>query len=94
MQITFEAIGLTFAADVSYHPGASGTQSEPIEPSNCIIEVLAVRMIRLGGIINLRDADYLLQSDVAGQIQDAAHEAADAAWPAEQARIAAEMEVA
>lgn len=84
MQITFEAIGLMFDAEVSYAPGAARTQDTPIVPSNCIIEQLEVRMIRLGGF-NLHKADYLLQSDIAGQINDAAHEAADAAWPLQKA---------
>jgi hypothetical protein len=83
MQITFKAIGLQLVADVSYSPGKpatmyrhNGDPGDPAEPSECIITRLWH---------GVTDASFLLSSDVGDQIADAAHEAADDAWPEAQA---------
>ena len=76
MHITFEAIGLKFEAVVQYSPGEPANFVDPGYDSECEIERLFVlHDSRVSG------AFWLLSSDVAEQIHQAAHAAADEAWP-------------
>lgn len=92
MFITFDAIGLSFEAVVKYLPGEESSFDDPGYPSECGIVLLKVRMVGFFGY-NLHDAIFLLQSDVGDQIQDAAHEAADAMWPIHKAEAKAEAAI-
>ena len=75
MHITFEAIGLKFEAVVKYSPGEPANFVDPGYDSECEITHLYVNQAL--GICCM----YLLNSDVAEQIHQAAHTAADEAWP-------------
>ena len=89
MFITFDAIGLSFEAVVKYLPGDESSFDDPGYPSECTILSLSVKVPDCGYV----GCKYLLQSDVGDQIQDAAHEAADAAWPIHKADAKAESAI-
>lgn len=72
MNIIFDCIGLEFHAEVTYSPGEAPDWEDWGYPSECEIKSLSVNGI---------DFMALIQSDIGDQIQDAAHEAADAEWP-------------
>ena len=89
MFITFDAIGLSFEAVVKYLPGEESSFDDPGYPSECTIQAINVKVKDFGEV----GCKYLLQSDIGDQIQDAAHEAADAAWPIHKADAKAEAAI-
>lgn len=71
MRISFKAIGVDFDALVDYDPGQESTPAAEAVPSTCEIKGL------WSGVYSCH---FLLISDIANQIIDAAHERADACW--------------
>ena len=76
MKIEFEAIGLKFRASVAYTAGEPNSRDELGWPSEC--DILTLDEIGSGKPC---PAAFLMRSDVAEQIAEAAHQMADKVWP-------------
>lgn len=75
MHITFNAIGLNFDAEISYIPETPGRYSGP--PEDCYpdepAELDFISLVTYSG----KDAMFLLESNCAEDIEQAAYEAAE-----------------